>query len=186
MRLHDTATPANRSDKSLERVNADRRLHDTPATPANRSDTSFEEGGKREATRLIQWHLLTAVTRPVRRRRRVATRLIQRHLLTAVTQALKAAKRRLQGWYSDTCSVTAVTQAFKKAAKKAANWYSDTSRPWHKPWSRWKRTQDVCNARLTRWHLLAMTSGRRHQLKGRWGGGGMWEEGLLLKHSDIC
>ena len=44
MRLHDTATPAN-----LERVNADRRLHDTPATPANRSDTSFEKGGKREA-----------------------------------------------------------------------------------------------------------------------------------------
>ena len=54
MRLHDTATPANCSDTSLERVNADRRLHDAAATPANRSDTSFEEGGKREATRLIQ------------------------------------------------------------------------------------------------------------------------------------
>ena len=45
-------TPANRSDTASEKTKTGGYKTDT-ATPANRSDTSLE-GGKKEATRLIQ------------------------------------------------------------------------------------------------------------------------------------
>ena len=63
-RLHDTATPANRSDTSLG-VSTDRRLNDTTIHTTNRGDTSLGVStDNEETTRYL--HPLTAMTQALK------------------------------------------------------------------------------------------------------------------------